>query len=839
MKKMTRKDYFNIGILIALFLVIVLVLTRFKYVYGSTMDWSSQHWSIPEYFRSLFYETKQLFPSFALNLGAGENIYNFSYYGLLSPFILLSYLFPFIKMPYYIMGISILSIISSIILLYKWLYKRFNSNICFISTLIFLLSSPLIFHSHRHIMFVIYMPFVILSLFGVDNYFDKNKRFLLTIGIFLTIMTNYYFSVGAIIAIICYGIYKYLEINKKIKFKQFIIDGLKFIFPIIVAILMAMVLLLPTLSALLNNRAVTNESINILKTLIPSFNWTLILYSSYALGLTSILFVGVFEKMINREKQDMFLAIIVLICFLFPVVCYILNGTMYINGKVFIPFLPFIVMGVGKSINNIIYNRQNVFKIIIGFSILLLVLVVDYFVIKDNFMLLYLLDFGLVLGGLLLFYKFNNKKIMYITIIFTTLTVCLSVNLSDNLVNKNILKEQYDTSKQQLINKVIKKDSSFYRIGNNTLLLEDINRIYNSNYYSSSMYSSLSNERYRDFYFNKINNEIVFRNNAVMNSNSNLLFNTIMGNKYIISTDKVEGYQLYFTNDNYKIYKNDNVLSLGYVTDSLLSISSYQKLSYPYKELSLIGTAVTKKETSNYNYLYDKVSKVDLNYDIDTNIKITKETGSYKFKTTKNQNKITLNLKDNFKNKVLFIKFNMLNSQSCSLGDTAITINNIKNTLTCKTWKYHNNNYQFNYTVLPTDNLLDIKFTKGTYEITDITVYAMEYIDFINQTNDVEKMQVDLSKTIGDKIEGSINVTKPGIFVLTIPYDKGFEIYVDDQKVDYYLVNEAFIGFDINKGNHKILIKYKAPSLNAGKTISLFGIIIFVVMLIWERRKNK
>ena len=46
----------------------------------------------------LFYDTKDLFPNFAANLGAGENIYNFSYYGLYSPIILFSYLLPFVQL---------------------------------------------------------------------------------------------------------------------------------------------------------------------------------------------------------------------------------------------------------------------------------------------------------------------------------------------------------------------------------------------------------------------------------------------------------------------------------------------------------------------------------------------------------------------------------------------------------------------------------------------------------------------------------------------------------------------------------------------------------------------
>ena len=54
-------------------------------VFGSKVDWISQHSVLPEYFRQQFYETGQWFPEFAANIGGGQNIYNFAYYGLYSP----------------------------------------------------------------------------------------------------------------------------------------------------------------------------------------------------------------------------------------------------------------------------------------------------------------------------------------------------------------------------------------------------------------------------------------------------------------------------------------------------------------------------------------------------------------------------------------------------------------------------------------------------------------------------------------------------------------------------------------------------------------------------------
>ena len=96
------------------------IVTDKGYIFGSEIDWANQHIVITEYFRSMFYKTGHLIPHLALNLGMGQNIFYFTYYGLLSPIILLSYLLPFIPMYIYMLIAVFLSITASSILFYKW-----------------------------------------------------------------------------------------------------------------------------------------------------------------------------------------------------------------------------------------------------------------------------------------------------------------------------------------------------------------------------------------------------------------------------------------------------------------------------------------------------------------------------------------------------------------------------------------------------------------------------------------------------------------------------------------------------------------------------------------------
>ena len=136
-------------------------------IFGSTMDWNNQHIIFPDYFRSRFYQTGQLFPNFASAIGAGQNIYEFTYYGLFNPIFLLSYLLPFVPMMDYIQCSSILLIWGSGMLCYWFCRQHFSERIAFVCGFLYLFSAPLIYHGHRHLMFMNYLPFLFWALFAV------------------------------------------------------------------------------------------------------------------------------------------------------------------------------------------------------------------------------------------------------------------------------------------------------------------------------------------------------------------------------------------------------------------------------------------------------------------------------------------------------------------------------------------------------------------------------------------------------------------------------------------------------------------------------------------------
>ena len=841
MHKLNKRDYLNILILCLLYLFVVFLITHGTNMYGSSTDWARQHWSIPEYFRTLFYHTGNLLPDFAPNLGGGQNIFYFAYYGFLSPIILISYLLPNVQMYDYIMISTIITGLLSAGLFYKWLKNNnYSTKICFLASAIFVCASPLIFHSHRQIMFVNYMPFLILGLMGVDKHFYQKKSYLLVISTFLVIMTSYFYSVGAILCLVIYGIYVFLKINPKPKLKEFLMAAIKFAIPIIIAIMLSCLLLLPVLNALLNGRVHGDVPIDIFELITPHLGLEYLLYSSYSVGLTAIVIIALFVNIIQKSNSKRFLNIALIAIITSNFFIYLLNGTLYLNGKALIPLLPLYALAIAIFVKAMFNKKIEFYNILSMFALTLIFIIL---LADEKYATLYIIDGFVMLLLIYNFYKTKNQNKFIIPLIILVYLVCIFVNFSDELITKESHQKQTDPNIQYLVDKVVENDDSYYRIYTELSGKQSINRVLNPKENILTLYSSTYNKEYNEFFYHIFNNNLPSRNSVITHEDKNIMFETYMGVKYYI-TDKSAplGYKQIDKKGSYKLYINESAMPVGYASNNLISESEYKQLKYPYKVEALMNNIVvkdakTKELSSNIKKYNPEINDTQIK-----NLKINQKNGQAYIQTTSHQDgKLKLTLQEPLKDQLLLVRIHVSHPQSCDLGDTSISINGIKNKLTCREWKYYNHNQTFDYTISSPKEIknLNITFTQGSYTINGIEMYTLDYSEIQNLKNNVDPFIVDTKTTKGDVINGEIDITKDGYFALTIPYDKGFNIKVDGQEIKYEKVNDAFIGFKIDKGHHQISITYEAPYFNIGKIISVIGLISFTILVIYQAIKTR
>lgn len=822
MIKINKKDKLNLIIMTVIFCLIIIFILRNGNLYGSILDWNTQHSVIPEYFRSLFYKTLNIFPDFALNLGSGQNIYNYSYYGLFNPVIVLSYFLPFISMKSYIQISSILLVYSSVILFYYFLRRnKVNENVSLLSSVVFLTASPLLFHSHRHIMFMNYMPFLILALIGVDKYFEKDNSKLLCISTVLIILMSYYYSIPAIISIVIYGVYKYIKLNKKITVKSFFKDGFRFLIPIMIAILISCILLVPTFYAILIGRLPNDINISLSDLLVPRINVKYLMYNAYGVGLTSISLLALINLFFDKKRENRFLLICLSSLIIFPIINYLLNGTMYIDAKVLIPFLPLYTLVISYMFDKISTKKIDLRKLVIA-SLAVLFLI---YVGKSSYGNYFYIDFIFSLTLIIIATKTNTKYLFKVLTIVLLVIYSCAGNSKDTLVSRKDINSSENVNQEKLIKKIPKgyDHTTLYN-----LKLENVNNIYgNLNIYSDYLYSSTGNANYNLFMFDTFEVPMQSRNRLIISANKDLMYLMFSNNRYFIGDNvDITGYKEIDKIGDTKIYENTDVLPFMYVSYNYYSKTDFSKKSFPYNNEILLNNVVVNEKTNNEFKTSIKetfIRQSDIKY-MDPSI----INNGDRITVKKDNSRMLIDIPEVARNKILFVSFN-LEPQSCKVGDLLVNINGNTNKLTCKEWKYYNGNTTFNYVISgDTSNKVEVIFSKGIYKIDNLKIYYMDYNDIKDINKKVTKVDID-SKTKGDKIYASVEAEKDGYFVTTLPYDKGFTIKVDNKKIDYEKVNIAYVGFKISKGKHNIVIEYKAPFKIIGLIMSFIGIIMYIL----------
>ena len=803
MKSLNKKDKLNLVIIIITFLIFILIITRFTNYYGSLLDWEAQHIAIPNTIRTLFYQNFNLFPDFILNIGAGQNIYYLSYYGLFNPYILISYFLPFIKMVDFISVIGMLIPIISAILTYIWLRKRYDEKISFMTTILFIFSMSLSFHSHRHIMFINYMPFLILGLFGIDKKYDKNESSLLVISIFLIAISSFYYSISSYIVLIIYYIFKYLEKEEKIVIKDLFFKLLNLSLNFIHGILLSSIVLLPTAAVILNGREKTSVAINFIETLIPKINVLYFLYSPYGVGLTLISIVAIIYSLISKDLKYKFLSIILFLIMLFPIFNYILNALMYIDAKILIPFLPLIILVIANFFSKLTKN-------LISDKELIFIMLITAISIINSTMYIYI-DL-IVLSIVFFLYKKFKKDFILHSIMLLVITVSVIFSLNDPLVDKKTFDKDYQSLKN-IVNYIKKNDKSLYRIAIDYKNEAFINQIFdNSEVLISTIYSSLNNKNYSNFYYEELLNNIKHRNRVITTTTLSDYYLSSLSNKYIVTKTNLINKKLIKKMDNYNIYLNEKYKPMFYFSNNLISEEYYDKLKYYQKPLSLMNYDVVKEAKNEIDLKIEKINDINL-----------VKTGEYLEEKDK---KYSINLG---KVKTLFVRINMYDSPSCKSKDTYIDINNIRNKLTCKSWKYHNKNYTFDY--LTTSDVLNIKIKKGKYYIKDYEIYEIKDFNILKQ----KELNVEYKDSL---FTSKVSLKEDGYFITSIPYDKGFKAYIDKKEVEVEKVNKAFVGFKVPKGEHSIVLKFTSPLKKESLIITFISFIVYLYLL-WKEKNNE
>lgn len=120
---------------------------------------------------------------------------------------------------------------------------------------------------------------------------------------------------------------------------------------------------------------------------------------------------------------------------------------------------------------------------------------------------------------------------------------------------------------------------------------------------------------------------------------------------------------------------------------------------------------------------------------------------------------------------------------------------------------------------------------------TMINFYSLDDVLMQTSLTQLRAQKLEVSRLDDTRIEGHISAKEDGILYTSIPYYKGFQIYVDGKRESVFPIGNALIGIEVQAGEHDIYITYFPYGLKAGIICSILGLLCTAFIIRLNTRK--
>ncbi len=790
-------------------------------IFGFGSDWLSQHLPIAESIRWAMLESGRLLPLY-IDLGGGSSAYDFAYYGLLRPDVLLGCLLPGVGMEYILGGYAVFELLLGGNLVYIWLRGNCGQNTAgrraaFAGSVLYLAAGCFL-HAHFQLMFVNYLPFLVLALIGIDRFIENRRGLLLCVGLTIVYFHSFYYAPSCLCVACIYYLYRGRQAGagqrgtlaeespKRATTEAAPRHGdLKthgsFLLWILLSVGLAAILLLPTGLDILST---SKDAGSFAGSKMPLVNPKLdgLLYSPYGMGVTLI---GLYALLCTLGKRRMRLpAVAVLAASLFPIIPFVLNGFLYARGKILIPFLLLVCL-IFVRVCEEYFTGKDVPKVWAGILCLIpcLLLSDKYGVWKYvDLAVLMLWIFGVRQGQRLRRPQHEKNRctrrltavLLLVPCVFSFCLNAQSGYVSQSKIKIGSVREAFNEASAQM------DESGNYRFEILTDAFNLCNFLPGVPVKRSSMYSSMTQEDYAEFFYDGAKNAIPIQNRVALIPGQNVLFNYKMGVRYVLADRYAipNDYQKISESGDYMIAENPRVLPICYGTDKLVS----------------------------FEEILQRAERAD---------KATEAEIQGKLRLSSREVRVPLD----FRGKIAILSFDVTPLSSRAV---VIDINGVRNKLSGSGAPYPNHNKHFSYVLSGgTDGFL-IQKNANEYQIENLTLSFLDEKELYNSGGEVWKPQMHASDVgKGQIFSGTINMKKDGYFATSYPYRKGYEVKVDGRAIEeskILKIDDTFLGIRLEEGMHEIEIRFVPPGYRTGLLISVLSLLILLALSAWRKAKR-
>ncbi|BED92694.1 MAG: YfhO family protein [Candidatus Paraimprobicoccus trichonymphae] len=850
-KPKNRKIIYIISFFMPFFIMLISCILSKVFPFGNKtlliIDANGQYIDYLAYFKTIFTDNNNFFYTFSKNLGG--DMVGLSAYYLLSPlnFIVLFFSNEYLPVSFFI--IILLKIGLCGLTFNYFLNKVHNLNL---KSLIFSTSYALMGYNAMYFWDIMWIDCVVLLpliVLGIHKIFSDKNPFLYIFTLFFALITNYYIGFMICIFSVIYFLYK-LFLNSGFDIKAIY----SYTFSSLASGGLAAFILIPTILSLDGGKSeFSSEQLKFRKNfsfldIFTKFFSNSISDNQIIEGLPNI-FCGVFILFLiilyffnsKIELKEKFVSFGV-ISFLFVnfhvntlnLIWHGFNFPIWYPYRYSFVFCFFIIYLAYKNFINFEgITKKNIissFFIFLGFIILIFRRDYEFISTKSIY-----LDLFFMIAIFAIFYLYKiSKKNLYILLAALLQLSNLFINMIYHILTlQNFNYEQENTMDYHLesirkikpvINKMKEQDKNFYRL--EKTFRRDVNDSMQFNYNGISHFSS-SEKVFVKLFLKKLG-LVNFANLwGCYNHECPVSTDSLLGVKYIISDleDFDKNYKELFNQDDIKIYQNNYALNLGFCASDKVLTENFNNL-----DIFEFQNNIWKSMT---NYKFDKIftaaQLLETNLE---NLEVIELLSSDKYKKINDNQKasITFKIKITEPDSNLYFYSDKIKNQKVN-----IYVNN-------KNLDEYYTSYKQGTVLIgkyKKNEIVNVKINinKSFIQVKNFLFYFENLENLGNHYAELSKNPVNLEKMSSSHLKGNVNLEEDNKCLLfTIPFEEDWKVFVDNKKVDSFIVFNSLLAVKLQKGKHNVEIKYIPNGLYLGIIIS--STCLITLIFIKYRKKD-
>lgn len=831
------KDYILSFIVPVILLLIVFALLGI-YPFGNKdllwFDTQAQYIDFLSYWQDVFKGQASIFYSFSKNLGG--NMFGLFTYYLTSPINLIILLFSKVNLPQAFMLIILIKIgLCGVSFRYYLDHSKFitcdgkNINIrkLIFSTLYSLLAYNIVYcMSHMWLDCVALLPLIFL---GIEKIVYEKKWALYLISFTASIIANYYIAFMIAIFTIPYFIYILLCNNEDKKFLTMLKENKSNIWLYVrmslIAVLISGIIIIPTIYSLVSSKGQLYSASSLTtymyfdyftlfaKNTLGAFSMNELRVGApniYAGVITLILIIMYFfnSKISKREKiYTGIFFFIFFVCFYFNPINLFLH---MLQSPMSFPFrysfiFSFLWLILSYKCINIIDGLNHKYIVPIIVSIIFIFMLVDHNGYE------YLINWKVFITMLfVVIYSIYISRINKFGIIGN---ICLYVLICAELVVSSYLlmawmpygdRNVYINHLNQytaVYDYVKGIDKGLYRISYNSRKSLDDSMMYN--FAGLEHYSSIGEKNTE----NLLSSLGYSGSPLIEYGEGTILDNSLFGVKYVLSTHIKDFYMNKKIVNDIFVYENPYVLPIGYVvSEDVLDYDSKYVFNLPFEYQNYIFGLITGKEEKYYSE-----AEYELGEYSNLNIREYPDSLEFSLDDLNNSGYIDFHIKTLNKPIYTFLSPEVRSGMvSYFVSDSEIPV--VDSNIT--------------YIGCSEDEIVLRMMVYGNININKSFIQYLDNELVTSELNKLSSKSLDVIEHKNNYIKGSITVDKDELLFTTIPYEQGWTVYVNGNKVEKDKAFDTFILIPISSGENVIEFKYTSPGVVKGAIVSLIGLVI-------------